>query len=327
MVGRRHHLPLHLFLCATLFFNLSVFAQAQELERLHFLIPGGAGGGWDQSARGVGEVLTKSQLVRAASFENLSGGGGGRALAYMIETADRQTGTLFTASAAFALRNVRGQLEQSYRELTPIASVVGDYGAIVVLDRSEIRELSELIELFKQNPKDVRIGGGSVRGGFDHLLAALVFQTYGADPKQVKYVPYDAGGKSMVGLLSGEITLLSTGVSEALDRERAGQVRILCVSAPKPQSGHPSCGEGLDFVNWRGFFGPPGLDPKKADELSELLREMYDTAPWKVVQERYGWVPLYKPRAEFETYLDVQEQQLQDILDRLGIQTAKARNP
>ena len=46
----------------------------QMLEQLHFIVPGGAGGGWDGAARGTGEALTESGLVGSASFENMSGG-------------------------------------------------------------------------------------------------------------------------------------------------------------------------------------------------------------------------------------------------------------
>ena len=57
------------------------------MEKIHFVIGVGAGGGWDGTARGTGEALTKSGMLKSASFENMSGGGGGgKALAYMINT-------------------------------------------------------------------------------------------------------------------------------------------------------------------------------------------------------------------------------------------------
>ena len=56
------------------------------MDKIHFVIGGGAGGGWDGTARGTGEALTKSGMLKSASFENMSGGGGGKALAFMINT-------------------------------------------------------------------------------------------------------------------------------------------------------------------------------------------------------------------------------------------------
>ena len=55
------------------------------IDKLHFVIGGGAGGGWDWTARGTGEALTKAGMLKSASFENMSCGGGGKALAFMIK--------------------------------------------------------------------------------------------------------------------------------------------------------------------------------------------------------------------------------------------------
>ena len=46
---------------------------AAEIEKLHFLIPGTVGGGWDNTARGIGDVLVKEEIVDQVSFKNLSG--------------------------------------------------------------------------------------------------------------------------------------------------------------------------------------------------------------------------------------------------------------
>ena len=42
--------------------------SASEVKEIHFLIPGGAGGGWDGTARGVGKALLDSKLLEQASF-------------------------------------------------------------------------------------------------------------------------------------------------------------------------------------------------------------------------------------------------------------------
>ena len=67
-------------------------------ESIHFLVPGGAGGGWDSTARGVGMVLRQTGLIESASFENISGAGGGLAIARLIETAERRRNVLMVNS-------------------------------------------------------------------------------------------------------------------------------------------------------------------------------------------------------------------------------------
>ena len=85
-----------------------------------------------------------------------------------------------------------------------------------------------------------------------------------ADPTEVKYIPYDAGGKAMAALLSGEIKALSTGFSEAVAMAKAGEANIIGVTSDKRVdafSGAKTMKERIDiyFVNWRGFFAAPGL--------------------------------------------------------------------
>ena len=62
-------------LFAVTFVSVGILAgslSAIEINKIHFLIPGGAGGGWDGTARGTGEALTKAGLIRSATFENMS---------------------------------------------------------------------------------------------------------------------------------------------------------------------------------------------------------------------------------------------------------------
>jgi len=299
-------------------------AGAADLDAIHFLIPGGAGGGWDGTARGTGEALTKAGLVGTVSFENMSGGGGGKAIAHLIETAEKQHGTLMVNSTPIVIRSLQKVFPQSFRDLTPIAAVIGDYASLVVNADSPIESFGDLIAIYKDDPKKLAIGGGSVAGGMDHIVAALIFKSAGAEPTKVKYVPYDAGGKAMAGLLSGEIAALSTGLGEALDMAKQGQVRVLCVTASArlgDAPNVPTCKEaGADamFVNWRGFFGPPGLSAAKQKAYTAVLKKMYETSEWEAVRSRNGWANIYKPGPEFVSFLEDQERQIGALMRELG---------
>lgn len=299
-------------------------STAAEMEQIHFLIPGGAGGGWDGTARGTGEALTKSGLVGNATYENMSGGGGGKAIAYLIETAEKQQNTLMVNSTPIVIRSLRKVFPQSFRDLTLVAGTIGDYAALVVPTDSEFESFADLKAAYDADPNAVSIGGGSVAGGMDHLVAALVMKSAGADPMAVKYIPYDAGGKAMAGLLSGEIQALSTGFSEAAELARQGEVNILCVTAEERLENFPdvpTCKEeGADatFVNWRGFFGAPGLPEEKRQEFISVLDKMYDTEEWEAVRARNGWVEIFNPGEEFRVFLEEQEQQIGDLMRELG---------
>ncbi len=299
-------------------------SYAAGMNKIHFLIPGGAGGGWDGTARGTGEALTKSGLLGSASYENMSGGGGGKAIGYLIKTAKRQKGTLMVNSTPIIVRSITKVFPFSYRDLTPIASVIGDYGVLVVRNDSKLKTFKDAVAAFKKDPRSVKVAGGSVRGDLDHLVAALSFKAAGIDPRKVVYVPYDAGGKALAGLLSGETEILSTGFGEALEQARSGQVRILGVTAPKRVSGSENIptlkeqGFDVEFANWRGFFAAPGISDKLADDYAAMLKKMYSTDAWEVVRKRNGWANLYHPRAEFVSFLEQQEKNIGALRKELG---------
>ena len=296
----------------------------QMMDSVHFLIPGGAGGGWDGTARGTGEALANAGLVGTATYENMSGGGGGVAIAHLIENAASSHGTLMVNSTPIVIRALTGEIAQSFRDLTLIAGTVGDYAALVVSKDSPIQSMDEALASYRESPMDFAIGGGSVPGGMDHLVAAIVMQAAGEDPTAFNYIGYDAGGEAMAGLLSGEIDALSTGFSEAVALAEQGEVRILGVTAPARVPAYdaaPTFGEqGIDaqFVNWRGFFGAPGMPDDQVKAYQDMLGKMLETPEWEEVRSRMGLVNIYRPGDEFKTFLESQEKQIGDLMKSLG---------
>jgi len=308
---------------ATALFGGAAMGQ-QVVDSIHFLIPGGAGGGWDGTARGTGEALTSAGLVGSASFENMSGGGGGKAIAYLIENADSNQGTLMVNSTPIVIRSLTGVFPQSFRDLTMVAGTIGDYAALVVGKDSPINSMDDLMAAYNADANAVAIGGGSVPGGMDHLIAAMVMEAAGADATGVKYIPYDAGGKAMAALLSGEIAALSTGFSEAVALADAGEVKIIGVTSddriPAAPDAKTMKEQGIDmtFVNWRGFFAAPGLSADKLAAYQAAITAMYATPEWEKVRAANGWVNIHNSGDDFTSFLEAQEKVIGDLMRKLG---------
>ena len=312
---------------ATATLTLGSMAHAgghQVMDEINFLIPGGAGGGWDGTARGTGEALTGAGLVGTASYENMSGGGGGVAIAHLIENADSLENTLMVNSTPIVIRSLTGVFPQSFRDLTLVAGTIGDYAALVVNSDSDIQSMDDLLAAYRADGMSFAIGGGSVPGGMDHLVAAMAMQAAGEDPTAFNYIPYDAGGAAMAGLLSGEIQALSTGFSEAVALAEQGEVRIIGVTADERVDAFadaPTMKEqGLDttFVNWRGFFAAPGTSDEKLGQFQDAIMKMYDTPEWEEVRARNGWVNIHNNGDDFRAFLEDQEKVIGDLMRTLG---------
>ena len=314
-----------------LFISGLLTSSAIAIEKLHFVVPGGAGGGWDGCARGTGEALVKSGLLQSASFENMSGGGGGKALAWMIKTEPKNT--IMVQSTPIVLRSISrhsGYVSESartgvfsYKDVTPIVGIIGDFGAIAVPADSPYQSFADVVSAYNANPKSVKMAGGSTRGSMDHLIGALAFQSAGANPNNVVYIPYDGGGQALAGLLSGETQVLSTGFSEALGA--GDQVRILGITANDRSADAPDVPtlkeQGYDayFVNWRGFFGPPNMDAADRYEIAKMLGDMQQTPEWEVVRKRNAYVNIYNPGFDFMGFLEKQTVEMTDLMKKLGV--------
>ena len=298
------------------------------MDKIHFVIGGGAGGGWDGTARGTGEALTKSGMLKSASFENMSGGGGGKALAFMINTQPKNT--ILVQSTPLVLRSitrhkgyVSGSGVLSYKDVTPIAGVIGDYGAIAVAKNSPYMNFKDVVDAYKKDPNSIKMAGGSVRGSMDHLIGALAFQAAGANPNDVAYIPYDAGGKALAGLLSGETQIISTGLGELMGAR--DQVRIIGITAPSRIADAPDAptlkeqGYDVQFVNWRGFFGPPNMSSKDKKALSKMLGKVMKTPEWEAVRKRNAWVNIYNSDKDFVKFLEKQTVEMTALMKKLGV--------
>ena len=298
------------------------------IDKIHFVIGGGAGGGWDGTARGTGEALTKSGMLKSASFENMSGGGGGKALAFMINT--KPANTVLVQSTPLVLRSitrhkgyVSGSGTLSYKDVVPISGVIGDYGAIAVAKNSPYKNFKDVVDAYNADAKSVKMAGGSVRGSMDHLIGALAFQAAGANPNDVAYIPYDAGGKALAGLLSGETQIISTGLGELMGAR--DQVRIIGITAPSRIADAPDAptlkeqGYDVQFVNWRGFFGPPNMSNKDKKALSTMLGKVMETPEWEAVRKRNAWVNIYNSDKDFVKFLDAQTVEMTALMKKLGV--------
>ena len=305
------------------FFFTSI-SNASELNHLHFLIPGGSGGGWDSTARGVGNALVDSKLLRTVSYENMSGTSGGKAMTYLVETANTQRQTLMINSTPIVIRSLQKIFPLSFKDLTPIGAVIADYQVLALKADSPLKNWEDVLAKFKSDARALKIGGGSIQGGMDHLVSAQIFKAAGQNPKKVNYISYDAGGNALNALLKGKVDILSTGFGEVIEFHRQGKVRIIAVAADTPIASAPhiptfrSLGIHVNFANWRGFFGAPGLSDTHIHAMQELFKKLLATSQWESVRHKNGWSTLGIYGKEFEDFLQHQETSISSVMKEMG---------
>ncbi|WP_248925013.1 Bug family tripartite tricarboxylate transporter substrate binding protein [Paenibacillus hamazuiensis] len=293
------------------------------------MAPSGAGGGLDLTSRALVKALGGAKLVpQTMSVENKPGGGQAVGLAEFVTQDKKNSYKLFLPSPPLIINNLKkeGNSPYSFRDLTPLAQLTKDYGAIVVKADSKYNDLKTLMADLKANPKSLTLAGGSAPGSQDHLIAMLPAVKAGVDAKAIKFVSFDGGGEAMTSLLGGNADVLSTDISGVTEYLKSGKVKVLGVSAPSRLSGQfkdiPTYKEqGIDaeFTIWRGLFGSKEMSAEAVKYWDEKLKTLSETPEWKKELENNGWENGYKNAADFQKFLEEQEKLIKDVLGALGM--------
>lgn len=291
--------------------------------------PSGAGGGWDKTARSLGKVLNETKLVgQPITVENKPGGGG---VVFMAEYVTKDKGNpyrLFVKSPPILINynKKEGSSQYGYKDVTPLAQLTRDYGALVVKADSPYQDMQSILDAIKADPSKITLAGGSAPGSMDHLIAVLPAAKSGIDPKTVKYVSYDGGGEAMAALLGGNADMIATDASSVPEYLKAGKVRVLGITSDERLGGDlqdvPTLKEqGIDatFNIWRGVFGPPEMPEDAKAYWEEKLKALSESEAWQKELEANGWQSEYRGAADFTAFLDEQDQLVIELLTSLGM--------
>ncbi len=294
---------------------------------LDFIAPGGAGGGWDLTIRTTAKVLADTGLVEnPMPITNKPGAGGGVTLSY-LQTVDGDDKTVVVYSPPLLLINLNGSSEFSYKDTTPLARLIADYGAFVVTEGSKYQSINEVMEALKNDPKSVKIGGNSSAGSMDHIQFLMMAKAAGVEKlNEIDYISFQDGGAT-AQILGGHVDLLSTGLGDVEALVASGDLRVLAHTADHRVGEGvlaeiPTCiEEGIDgtFVNWRGIFGPPNMPEYAVKYWSDKLGEMVETPEWDAACTKNGWDKLYLNSEEFGTFLDEVNGEYEAILKDIGM--------
>lgn len=292
--------------------------------------PSGAGGGWDKTARSLTKVLSETKLVeQTMTVENKPGGGGTVFLGEYVAKDSDDPYKLFVSSPPILINNLKkeGNSPYGYKDVTPLAQLTTDYGAIAVAADSEFDNLQALIDAISADVKAVTLAGGSAPGSMDHLISIMPAFKSGIDPKTVKYLSYDGGGEAIAALLGDNADAIGTDISSLGSYLKAGKIRILAVTSSERLGGDfkdiPTLKElGIDaeFTIWRGVFGPKNMTEQQVAFWDGKLKSLSENETWQQELKANDWASEYKNAADFKAFLAQQEKDVQELLTALGMQ-------
>ena len=319
-------------LLASLVYALSlaavpVFGQGAFTKPIELVAPASPGGGWDTTARVLAKALQDEKVVtQPITVVNKPGGSGVVGWNYMNQHAGDAHYVAMSSTVIHANR-LLGRTTMTLADVTPLAMLTTEWHAVVVGKDSPIRTGKDLMAKLKQDPASLSIGIGLGVGNDDYMSFMKAAKSAGVDVTKLKRVVIFPSGKElMVAILGAHVDVISTGLSEIVEQHRAGQVRIVGISAPKRLAGSesdlPTWNEqGIDgeFGHWRGLFGPKGLTPAQIKAWDDALGKVVKTRAWKEGIAKHGWDDAYMPSAQYKAFLEKEGASFESTFSELGI--------
>jgi putative tricarboxylic transport membrane protein len=293
---------------------------------LRIMAPADPGGGWDSTARAMGDVIRQAEVVdKGVQVYNVPGAGGTIGLSQLASKRSGQSNELMVMGLVMLGAIQTNESAVDLSKTTPIASLTTEAEAIAVRSQSPYKSLDDLVADMKADPGKVSFGGGSA-GGTDQILVGLLAKAAGVDPSKPKYVAYSGGGEALQSILSGSVDAGVSGVSEFADQVDAGKMRILAVSSAEPvtvagKEVKTIRDQGLDveITNWRGVVAPPDIEPAERDAAIAAVEKMHDSPEWKAAMEKNDWTDFFRTGDEFQAYIDSENQRVEGVLKDIGL--------
>src|SRR5215212_3128776 len=271
-------------------------AQAQQIALLKLFVPAAPGGGWDQTARTIEQVLRATSAVRGVQITNVGGAGGAVGLPQFVNQWKGQDNALMVAGMVMVGALIANKTPVKLSQTTPIARLTGEYLALVVPAASPFKSAKDFADALKADPTKVPVAGGSA-GGTDHILLGMIAKALGVPPTKVSYVAFAGGGPATAALLGNQVAAGISGYGEFSEQIKAGKLRLIAVSSAQrlDEIDAPTLKEQgieVELANWRGVFAPPAVNEAQRKNMIALIQTMASTPQWAEACKARDWTPI-----------------------------------
>lgn len=301
-------------------------AMAEYPDRpINMIIPYGAGGATDISARTIAEPLGEA-VGKPLIMSNVTGAGGATGSVAVQNAAPDGYSMLFARVGSHsvnpAMKETLPYTLDDFRfvtvyEINPVACAV--------TPSSGINSMDDLIA-------KVEAGGTSYSssgvGSLLHLAAVMVLSEFGVDDplNKATHIPQKGGGAAATAVLNGTATFLCTNSSALASFVANGQLKPILVTTAEPVPGFdaPTAAdvgkpELHKLVGWTGIAGPAGLPDDVAAKWGEwMAKATADQDFLDKMTSRGSVIRLMNP-AEANEFIVDQYNTFRALVDRLGM--------
>lgn len=269
-------------------------AQAWEPNQpVELVVPAGTGGGADQMARLLAELIAKHKLMKQPiQVVNRAGNSGAEGLLDLKAARGNPHKLIITLSNLFTTPLATGT-DFRWTDLTPVKMLAQDQFLLWVRADSAVRTPGDLMAQMRQAPRGSLRFGGTGSKQEDQLVSVLLETAAAA---RVSYVPLKGGGDVARALAAGDVDMTVNNPIEGEKLWREGKLRPLCVFDSRPLdyrdkitatsawSDLPTCmsfGIPVQYLMLRGIFTTPGATPAQVAYYADVLEQVRALPEWR----------------------------------------------
>src|SRR6195952_569058 len=204
----------------------SSLAQDYPSRPVRVIVPFGAGGPADVTARQIGSILQEN-FGQPFIIENRTGAGGVIGTQEAVKSPPDGYTLLMMSNTQTANESLVPQRKyELMRDLVPIAPV--NYSDLVIVVHADVaaKTLQEFIALAKSRPGKLNYAS-SGQGTPYHMAGELFKSVAGID---LVHVPYRNSGEAPSGTIGGEVQMMIDAVTTMAPNITQGQVRALAIT-------------------------------------------------------------------------------------------------
>ncbi len=289
---------------------------------IRWIIPFPPGGSNDVLGRYVGAKLA-ARLGEQVVIDN-RGGANGIIGADIAARAAADGYTLLMASTSFVMNAaVRSSLPYDVENsFDPISTIGSSPNSIVVYPGAGFKSLRDLVDRARAKPAAIFYAATGV-GGFNHFGGELFKKIAGIN---MLMVPYRGGGLAMTDVMSGQVPVMFSSITQVLPHVRSGKLKLLAIGADKRSPAVPdipTVGEagypGYEVYVWWGIVAPAGTPgavlEKLRREITAVLQEP-ETKKWLLADSAE---PMNLTPAEFQRMIRDDLKKWIDVAKQAGI--------
>src|SRR5213083_767153 len=278
-------------------------AQDYPTRPIKIIVPFGAGGPADVTARLIGNVLQEN-FGQPFVVENRTGAGGVIGTLEAAKSPPDGYTLLMMSNTQTANESLVPQRKyELMRDLAPIAPVNYSDLVIVVHPQVPAKTLQEFIALAKSQPGKLNYAS-SGQGTPYHMAGELFKAMAGID---VVHVPYRNSGEARSGVIGGQVQMMIDAVPAMAPNIGENQVRALATTGKQRSAVLPNVPTAIEAgvadyeaTIWLGLMAPAGTPKPVVDKLNTAVNAAIKRPEIIKLWTEQGVVPMSMTPEEFD---------------------------